>query len=139
MFPVSGAYLVPNPLLGEEKMNELAARGPMVEVHILKEPFTGADMGKCMAMGYLHMLVICMLVTGILVGLSQAFETYRRRVKFCALLGLLVGTCDLGSAIWWHHALGWTLAQSIYDFAAFTIIGLVLGKFVTPKAAATAA
>jgi hypothetical protein len=138
MFPASGVYMLPSPLLGEAKMNELAARGPSVEIHITKEPFTGADMGKCMALGYLHMFVLCVVLSCLLCGLEKAFERWTCRVKFCAALGLLVATCDLGYAIWWHHSLGWTLAQSFYDFAMFVVVGLVLAKFVTPKPAAAA-
>jgi len=138
MFPASGAYLLPSPLLGEEKMNELAARGPSVEVHLRKEPFTGADMGKCMALGFVHMFVVSVLLSCILCGLGKSFERWTCRVKFCAAIGLLVATSDLGYAIWWHHSLAWTLAQSVYDFLMYVVIGLVLAKFVTPKAAPAA-
>jgi hypothetical protein len=133
MFPASGAYLVPSPMLGADRANELAARGPMAEVHIVKEPFTGADMGKCMALGFVHMFVLSLLVAIILCGLNAAFKCWTCRVKFSAMLGLLVATGDLGNAIWWHHSLAWTLMQSLYDFSTFTLIGLVLAKFVTPK------
>lgn len=139
MFPASGAYLLPSPLDGDAKMNELSARGPMLEVHIVKEPFGNAEMGKCMALGFLHMFVVSLLLSMILCGLARAFECWTCRVKFCAAIGLLVATCDLGQAIWWHHALGWTLAQSIYDFLTYVVIGLVLAKFVTPKVPAPAA
>ncbi len=139
MFPVSGAYLLPSPLDGSDKMNALAARGPMVEVHIIKEPFTSADMAKCMTLGFVHMFVLALLLTIILGTLAKAFVCWMCRVRFCAAIGLLVAVSDLGYVIWWHHALGWTVAQSVYDFAAFTIIGLVLAKFVTPKEPAPAA
>jgi hypothetical protein len=139
MFPTSGAYLLPSPLHGSDRMSELALRGPMVEVHITKEPFTSADMGKCMALGFLHMFVVSLLLSLILCGLEKAFVSWTSRVKFCAAIGLLVATCDLGYVMWWHHALGWTLAQSVYDFLVFVIIGLVLAKFVTPKPTAPAA
>ena len=138
MFPATGTYLLPSPLDGDDRMNELAARGPMVEVHLVKEPFTNADMGKCMALGFLHMFVVSLLVAIVLCGLCQSFKCWTCRVKFCAMLGLLVATCDLGNAIWWHHSVGWTLAQSVYDFLIFVVIGLVLAKFVTPKAPAPA-
>lgn len=133
MFPRTGTYLVPSPVLGEAKMNELAARGPMVEVHITKEPFTNADMGKCMAVGFAHMFAVCLLLTIILGTLAKAFVCWTCRVRFCAAIGLLVATCDLGQAIWWHHSLGWTLSQAFYDFVTYVIAGLVLAKFVTPK------
>ena len=137
LFPASGTYLLPSPLLGEEKMNELALRGPSVEVHVTKEGYGGAEMGKIMALGFVHVFVICVLLSFILCGLDKAFVSWTCRVKFCAAIGLLVATCDLGNAIWWHHALGWTLAQAFYDFVMYVIAGLVLAKFVTPKAAAT--
>lgn len=139
MFPTTGIYMMPSPLLGEEKMNELSARGPMVEVHITKEPFTGADMGKCMALGFLHMFVLCVLLSFILCGLAKSFERWTCRVKFCAAIGLLVVAGDLGYAIWWHHSLAWTLAQSFYDFATYLVAGLVLGKLLTPKPASAPA
>ena len=139
LFPASGAYLLPSPLDGDEKMTELSARGPSVEVHIVKEPLAGAEMGKVMAMGYLHMFVICLLLTIILSRLDLAFKCWTCRVKFCATLGLLVATCDFGQAIWWHHSLGWTVAQSVYDFMVYLLAGLVLAKFVTPKAPVAAA
>ena len=136
LLPVSGAYLLPSPVLGEDKMNELAKRGPSVEVHITKEGYGAAEMGKIMALGYAHVFVIALLLTVMLCGLEKAFERWTCRVKFCAALGLLVAICDLGSAIWWHHAWGWTLALSFYDFMMYLIAGLVLAKFVTPKPAA---
>jgi hypothetical protein len=139
LFPASGAYLLPSPVLGEDKMNALAARGPSVEVHLRKEGFTGADMAKCMALGFVHMFVVCVLLTIVLCWAEKSFECWMCRVKFCAALGLLVATCDLGAAIWWHHALGWTLAHAIYDFVTFVIAGLVLAKFVTPKPAPASA
>ena len=139
LFPASGTYLLPSPLIGDDKMNELALRGPSVEVHIVKESFGSAEMGKLMAMGYAHVFVISLLLTIMLCGLEKAFECWTSRVKFCAALGLLVATCDLGNTIWWHHALRWTLAQAFYDFVLYVIAGLVLAKFVAPKATAPAA
>ena len=137
MFPVSGVYLLPSPLHSMDKMEELSARGPSVEVHIRKEPWTTQDQFKCMALGYAHVFVISLLLVIILGGLEKAFVCWTCRVKFCASLGLLVATCDLGYAIWWHHSLTWTLAQAAYDWVTYVIAGLVLAKFVTPKPAAT--
>jgi hypothetical protein len=138
LFPASGAYLIPSPTLGAEKVKALSERGPSVEVHIRQEPFTDADMGKCMAFGYLHMFVVSVLLSFMLCGLAKSFERWTCRVKFCAGIGLLVATGDLGYAIWWHHSLAWTLMQSIYDFLMYLTIGLVLAKFVTPKPAPNA-
>jgi hypothetical protein len=138
MFPATGTYLLPSPLDGQATMNELAARGPSVEVHIVKEPITNADMAKVMGLGLVHMFVVSLLVAMILSALAKSFECWTCRVKFCAAIGLLVATCDFGQVIWWHHTLGWTIAQAVYDFLTYVTIGLVLAKFVTPKADAPA-
>ena len=136
MFPTSGAYVIPNPMGGDEKMMALAKRGPTVEVHITKEPMTEIMQVKTMVLGFAHEFVICLLLTVLLCGLEKSFERWTCRVKFMAFLGFLVAVCDLGNAIWWHHDLCWTLAQALYDFLFYIVVGLVLAKFVTPKPAA---
>lgn len=136
LFPASGAYLLPSPPAGEDKMNELALRGPSVEVHILKESFSGADMGKCMGLGFAHMFVLSLLLAIILTRLEKSLVCWTCCVKFTAFLGLIVAVGELGNSIWWHHSLAWTLALSAYDLMIYTTIGLVLAKFVTPKPAA---
>ena len=133
LLPATGAYLLPSPLLGEEKMNELAKRGPAVEVHIMKEGYGGAEMGKIMGIGFAQNFVIALLLAIMLTGLSKAFRFWTCRVKFCAFLGLLVMIGELSPAIWWHHSLAWTFANAFYVFMLLTIAGLVLAKFVTPK------
>ncbi len=138
LFPSSGSYLLPSPMLGEEKMTALAKRGPSVELHLTKESFGSAEMGKVMAGGFVHVFVLAVLLSVLLCGLAKAFERWTCRVKFCAFLGFLVALCDLGQALWWHHAWGWTIAAAFYDLVLFSIAGLVLAKFVTPKAEPTA-
>ncbi len=137
LFPATGVYLIPSPLSGDEKMAELTKRGPSVEVHIRKEGRAAMDPMVLLA-GYVHMLVLAVMLTGLLCGLEKAFVKWTCRVKFCAGIGLLVAICDLGHAIWWHHAWGWTIAAAFYDLAMYTIAGLVLAKFVTPKTGAAA-
>lgn len=119
-------------------MAELAKRGPMVEVHIRKES-TPAIAPSVMIAGFLQMLVLAVMLAGMLCGLEKSFVRWTCRVKFCAAIGLLVAICDLGHSIWWRHAWGWTLGQAFFDLVMYTIAGLVLAKFVTPKAEAAPA
>jgi hypothetical protein len=132
LFPASGAYLLPSPLLSPEKLGELSARGPLLEVHVRKEGTSVMDPSSLVA-GYFHMFMIAVILAAILNGLHRSFETWTCRVKFSAIIGLLVAVGDLGNVIWWHHAWGWTLAQCLYDFVAYLLAGLVLAKFLTPK------
>ena len=135
LFPKTGAYLLPSPTVGEAKAAELMKRGPIAQVFIVKEGMSPME-PAVLTKGFVHMLVIAALLTTLLRGLAKAFETWRCRVMFCASLGLLVAICDLGDSIWWHHPWGWSFAVAIYDLLMFTIAGLVIAKFVTPKAAA---
>ena len=137
LFPATGAYLIPSPLSGEARLMELAKRGPSIEVHIRKESAPHLD-PTVMLRGFLQLLVIATLLSVLLCGLSPAFARWTCRVKFCAALGVLVAIGDLGQAIWWRHAWGWTIAQAFYDLVLYIIAGLVLAKFVTPQAEPTA-
>lgn len=137
LFPASGAYLIPSPLSGEANLVELAQRGPSIEVHIRQEPRPAMD-PAVMIGGFVQMFVLAVLLTALLCGLTKAFERWTGRVKFCAMLGLLVAAGDLGAAIWWHHAWSWTIAAAVYDLVLYTLAGLVLAQFVTPKPEPTA-
>lgn len=86
-----------------------------------------------MIAGFVQMLVLAVMLTGMLCGLEKAFVHWTCRVKFCAGIGLLVAICDLGASIWWHHAWGWTLGHAFFDLVMYAIAGLVIAKFVTPK------
>lgn len=105
MFPLSGACLIPSPTLGEAKSGALALRGPTVEVHLFKEPFTGADQARSMAFGFVQLLVICLLLAFVISKCEKAFKTWMCRVMFCVTLGVLAGTYELSQTIWWHHSL----------------------------------
>jgi hypothetical protein len=137
LFPTTGAYLLPSPTLAEDKLAPLVQRGPSAQVYITKEGMALMDPALLLK-GYLHMFVLAVMLTGMLCGLEKAFERWTCRVKFCAAIGGLVATCDLGAAIWWHHPWGWTIAHAVYDLVMYALAGLVLAKFVTPKPAPAA-
>ena len=95
-------------------MSALARRGPSIEVHVTKESFGSGEMGKVMSGGFIYVFVLAILLSLLLCGLAKAFERGICRVQFCAFLGLIV--------------------DAFYDLVRSTIAGLVLRKFVTPKA-----
>ena len=128
LFPATGAYLIPHPMKGDENMVAQMKRGPTVEVHITKESLAAMNPGM-MVKGYFHGFVVCVLLMVMLTGLAKAFTGWSSRVKFCAGVGLLVAMSDVGAAIWWNHALGWSLAQAFYDITAYAVAGLVLARF----------
>ena len=86
-------------------------------------------------LGYLHEFAICLVLVMLLEKAAPGFKGWSCRVKFCAIIGLLYALCDYGYAVWWYHSIAWETAQAVYNFLAFVIVGLVLGKLVTPKPA----
>ncbi|MEO5958345.1 MAG: hypothetical protein ABIZ49_13835 [Opitutaceae bacterium] len=132
IFPGTGAYFVPGMYLPPEKHEELAKRGPVAEVHFVKEGMPPMDPLQLLK-GYLHEFGICLVLVFMLDASGQAFRGFGSRVRFCGTIGLLIALYDYGQSVWWHHAVSWVTMQAVYDFIAFFIAGLVLGKLLTPK------
>lgn len=132
IFPVSGSYLLPSMLSDATKQAELMERGPIATVHFLKSGrpmMSPALLGK----GYLHEFMVALVLVFMLDASGQAFRGFGCRVRFCGTIGLLVALYDYGNAIWWNHSIAWVTMQAVYDFIAFFVAGLVLGKILTPK------
>lgn len=138
IFPATGTYLVPRPQLGAARQAELMQRSPTAEVHFVKDGRPMMDPAQLLK-GYLHEFALCLLLVFMLDASAQTFRGFGCRVRFCGTIGLLVALYDYGSAVWWNHSIGWVTMQAFYDFVAFFIAGLVLGKILTPKRTAPAA
>ncbi len=132
VFPATGAYLVPGMYLGETAREPLVKRGPSAEVHFIKEGMPLMD-PMLLLKGYLHEFVVCLLLSLMLVRLAPAFKCWTCRLKFCAMLGLLLALGHYATVIWWRHSLGWETMLALYDFVSLVVVGLVLGKMLTPK------
>ena len=132
IFPVTGSYIVPGPHLDPKQAEALMKRGPFAEVHIVREGMRMMD-PLVLLKGYLHDFVLCLLMTLMLVKLAPAFPGWASRMRFCAMLGLILALADYASVIWWHHSIAWETMLALYEFLALSIAGIVLGKMLTPK------
>ncbi|MBI4623136.1 MAG: hypothetical protein HY736_07955 [Verrucomicrobia bacterium] len=135
IFPATGAYLVPGPFGDEAKIAELMKRGPIAQVHFVANGMPMMDPLQ-LAKGYVHEFIICLLLALLLEKSAPLFQAWTCRAKYTAMLGLLLALYDYGHAIWWHHSVAWVTMQALYDFLAFVVAGLVLGKMLAPKVAA---
>lgn len=132
IFPATGAYLIPDPRLAPEQMAELMKRGPYAQVVFRREGMEMMDPGM-MLTGFVHMFVLSVLLTFLLCGLEKSFARWTCRVRFSAGIGFVVGLNSIGNAIWWHYPWSWALTHALDYLIMFTLGGLVLAKFVTPK------
>ncbi|MBS0663205.1 MAG: hypothetical protein JSR48_08055 [Verrucomicrobia bacterium] len=134
IFPATGTYLIPGPEIKDEKLlGELMARGPLAEVHFVREGHPMME-PAVLAQGFAHYFVVSLLLVCLMNGSAAVCPTYFSRVRFAATVGL-VGAIFVGlaSPIWWHHTWGYPLVNALYCVIEFTIAGLVLGKLLTPK------
>jgi hypothetical protein len=137
IFPTTGTYLVPGPELKDEKLlEELFQRGPIAEVHFVREGHPMMEPAVFLK-GYLHYFVVSLLLAFLIEKAGPAFKGYACRVQFSAAVGLAGAVLiTLSDPIWWHHPWGWSLMRGLYAVLTFTAGGLVLAKFFTPKTAA---
>lgn len=132
VFPSTGVYFVPGMYLEEKQHEALAKRGPIAEVHFIKSGMPLMDPMQLLK-GYLHEFVTCLVISLLMVKLAPAFRCWTSRLKFCAMLGLLMALSDYAMVVWWNHSLAWETMRALYDFLAFIVVGLVLGPMLTPK------
>lgn len=131
--PADGAYAVPDPRSGEEAMAAAMKTGPVAMVHFRK---ASQSMGSIMIKGYIHEFISCLLLVVLLVRCESSLKTYRCRVMFSLVVGVLIAFFSHGcSAIWWQQSWSWSLMMMLYDVIAWLLAGLVLGKMAAPKAA----
>lgn len=131
--PADGTYLTPDPRGPEEAMAEAMKTGPFAMVHFRKIP---EAMGPIMLKGYLHEFVCCLLVVVLLVRCQSSLDSFRCRLMFVSVIGILIALFSHGSAaIWWQQGWAWNLMMMLYDVVAWLLAGLVLAKLVAPKAA----
>lgn len=135
-FPQRGTYFVPGMHHDPEALEALYAEGPIAMVHMLDTDGRPVFEVSFMVKGIFLNLVVVVLVALLLRSAIGGLPTYGSRVKHAALAGLIGAVLIHGGALaWWYMPLGWELVLAAYDFTAVVVIGLVLAKFVEPKAA----
>jgi hypothetical protein len=131
-FPTTGTYLVPGMYLDSAKHAELVQKGPIAEVHFVAHGMSPLE-PRTLVLGYIHEFAVCLVLVLMLDFVMPAFRGFRCIVRLCAMLGLLLALYDYTAAIWWNHSIAWQTVQALYDFIAFVLVGLVLGKMLAPK------
>lgn len=129
-FPVTGTYIIPGPHLDHDTMAAMYKAGPSVVVQYVAEGHAEME-PMVFVKGYVHYFVVALLLSILLRRFAPGFKGYASSIKVCALVGLVGGVLLEGSdPIWWHHPWAWHLVNLLYGVLAFTVAGLVLGRFV---------
>lgn len=142
--PGPGTYSIPYAMVGEnaqdaEAIERFTARhkaGPIAWV--VYQP-QGCDPmgGMKMPLGFLHMLVVALLLGGMLWVTQQPCWKRRLATGLLAAAALTLWS-NLRQPLWFHAPFAHHLTVAVYDLVAWSIAALVLVRFTAPESAAEA-
>jgi hypothetical protein len=126
--PATGTYFVPSGDTSEQAV--MYGRGPVATVHYNTGGFSIAD-PTVMVSGFLHMLVVCLLMAVGLYSLSRHIPGFTERVRLLALgvVGAAV-FMRLGDPIWYHQDWGHAIYLFIADCVSLIVAGLIILKLL---------
>lgn len=132
--PETGTYFVPSGDTREQ--SEMYSRGPIATIHYNVRGFAPADPGAMIG-GFIHMLVVALLIAVGLYTLAPYVPRFAERVKLLAL-GVLGATIfmRLGGPIWYHHDWGHAIYLFVADTITLMVAGLVILKLLPRTEAA---
>lgn len=123
--PTDGIYYLP--------FDETAKKPPGqvgVFANILLDGYS-ENMGISMAIDIIGQCLVAFLI--LLLLRSTSGLDYWQRVRFCALMGLLIGfVSNFAMWNWFQYPLPYVLFIVIDDIIALTLAGLILSKFGMP-------
>ncbi len=132
-FPETGSYYLPGPHNPAQQLESLHESGPLAFVYFNRE---GKPLMSPLLMvyGFLHGVVIGVLVGTALAMLGNALPAYGDRVKLVAVFGLASSIwMPLSDSIWWYFPLPWQLWKLAGEFTSWLVLGLVLAHFIRPR------
>ena len=134
--PGTGTYFVPSGDTPEQAV--MYGRGPVATVHYNSSGYSVAD-PAAMVGGFLHMLVVCLLMAVGLYTLSLHIPSFGERVRLL-VLGVVGAAIfmRLGEPIWYHQDWGHSIYLFIADSVAMIVAGLVILKLLPRQGAAAA-
>ena len=122
--PGTATYVVPSDATPQQTI--LYGRGPIATVHYNTRGFAIADPATMIG-GFIHMLVVALLMAAGLAGVSRYVISMGERVRLL-VLGVIGAAAfmRLGEPIWYHH--DW--AHAIYLFVADSVTLIVAGLII---------
>lgn len=132
--PATGTYYVPDGSTAAQ--STMYGRGPVAVVHYNMGGFAVADPGV-MITGFIHMLIVSILLALWLYGVSKHVVDPVERLK---LLGLSVLAATifmhLGNPIWFHQDWAYAIYLFIADTVSLAAAGVIILRLLPKSAAA---
>lgn len=133
-FAENGTYMVPAVNYSAEELDAKYQAGPVAFVHMMAVDGRPAMDSSIMLNGFLLNLIVIVLIAMLMKQVESALPTYRDRIKFAALAGMVCAMLvDIGDVAWWQMDLGWMFYRGFYHVTAWIVTAAVLGFFVGSK------
>jgi len=134
-FPDRGTYMVPSPQ-NMATSPDLMEKGPVAIIHMTAPAGRPAMDPAIMAGGFGMNLVVIVLLALLMQRLAPKLPAYGDKALLSIGLAAIAAIAiHGGDAVWWQVPLPWKLVQGLYDFAFLAGSGLILARFIGPKAA----
>jgi hypothetical protein len=133
--PETGTYFVPSGDTPEQTV--MYGRGPIATVHYNSKGYSHSD-PTVMIGGFVHMLVVALLMAAGLGALSRYVPSFNERVRLL-VIGVVAAVVfmRLGGPIWFHHDWGNAIYVMIADALSLIVAGLIILKLLPRTAPAT--
>ncbi len=126
--PETATYAVPSDATAGQ--TTLYGRGPIATIHYNTSGFAIGDPATMIG-GFIHMLVVALLMAVGLYTASRYIASFTERVRLL-VLGTLGATIfmRLGEPIWFHHDWGHAIYLFIADSVSLIVAGLIILKLL---------
>jgi hypothetical protein len=126
--PNTGTFSIPDESTAEQTV--MYGQGPISTIHYNSAGFAMGD-AQTMAGGFVHYLVVALLMATALLTLSRYVVNFREQVKVL-ILGTLAGTVfvHLREPIWFHHDWTYAIYLLIVDSITIAAGGLIILKLL---------
>lgn len=126
--PKTGTYFVPGGDTPEQTV--MYGRGPVATIHYNTSGFSSADPGVMLG-GFVHMLVVALLMAAALGTVSRYVPRFGDRVRLLVLsvLAAIIFT-RLGEPIWYHYDWGHAIYLLIAESLSLIVAGLIILKLL---------
>ena len=126
--PATATYYVPSADTPEQTV--MYGQGPIATIHYNVGGFSVAD-PAVMIGGFIHMLVVALLMAVGLFTVSRYVPSFAERVRLL-VLGVLGAAAfmRLGEPIWYHHDWGHAIYMFIADSVSLIVAGLIILKLL---------
>ena len=133
--PNTGTFSVPDDSTAEQTV--MYGQGPIATIHYNSRGYAMGDAATLLG-GFIHMLVVAMVMATGLLTLARYVPTFGERVRLLVLGALgAAAFIHLRDPIWFHHDWTYAIYALLVDTLSLVVAGLIILKLLPREQATT--